>query len=338
MAPIDDAIADLESPEEGADFTLTQIADRHGVNRSTLSRRWRGLTGPRSDGYAQQQLLNPQQEDELVRYIEDLTAKSLPPTRQMIRNFASEISGIYVGEAWVSRFLHRHHDMLTTKWSTAMDSNRHAADSYDKYKLYFELLHGKMSEYHVLPHNTYNMDEKGFMIGVVGRTKRVFSKQLWESKRMTSALQDGSRDWVTVVATICADGTTLPPGIIYTSANCTLQQSWVADVKVAKHQAFFTSSASGWTNNELGLAWLEQIFDRHTKKKARHGKDWRLLILDGHGSHVTSSFFEYCLRHRILVLVYPPHSTHTLQPLDVVMFKPLASAYTKSLTNHTQQS
>jgi hypothetical protein len=37
MAPIDNAIADLELPEEGADFTLTQIADRHCVNRSTLS-------------------------------------------------------------------------------------------------------------------------------------------------------------------------------------------------------------------------------------------------------------------------------------------------------------
>jgi transposase-like protein len=72
MAPIDNAIADLELPEEGADFTLTQIADRHGVNRSTLSWRWRGLTGSPSDGYTQQQLLNPQQEDELIRYIEDL--------------------------------------------------------------------------------------------------------------------------------------------------------------------------------------------------------------------------------------------------------------------------
>jgi hypothetical protein len=112
----------------------------------------------------------------------------------------------------------------------------------------------------------------------------------------------------------------------------------VADVKVAKHQAFFTSSASGWTNNELGLAWLEQIFNCHTKKKAPYGKDWHLLILDGHSSHVTSSFFEYCLSYRILVLVYSPHSTHTLQPLDVVMLKPLVSAYTKSLINYTQQS
>jgi hypothetical protein len=139
------------------------------------------------------------------------------------------------------------------------------------------------------------------------------------------------------VATICADRTTLPPGIIYTSANSTLQQSWVDNIKAAKHQAFLPSSGSGWTNNKLALVWLEQIFDCHTKKKACYEKDWR-LILDGHSSHVTSSFFEYCLRYRILLLVYPPHSTHTLQPLDVVMFKPLVSAYTKSLINYTQQN
>jgi hypothetical protein len=26
-------------------------------------------------------------------------------------------------------------------------------------------------------------------------------------------------------------------------------------------------------------------------------------------------------------MIYPSHSTHTLQPLDVVIFKPLSSAY-----------
>ena len=56
-----------------------------------------------------------------------------------------------------------------------MDSNRHAADSYEKYKLYFDLLHGKMSEYKILPRNTYNMDKKGFMIGQIRRLKRTFT-------------------------------------------------------------------------------------------------------------------------------------------------------------------
>jgi hypothetical protein len=44
-------------------------------------------------------------------------------------------------------------------------------------------------------------------------------------------------------------------------------------------------SENGWTNNEIGLFWLEHVFDKHTKNRTigRH----RLLILDGHGSHVT---------------------------------------------------
>jgi hypothetical protein len=83
---------------------------------------------------------------------------------------------------------------------------------------------------------------------------------------------------------------------------------------------------------------LEQVFDRCTKEKARRGRDYRLLIVDGHGSHLTDDFLDYCLNHRILLGVMPPHSTHTLQPLDVVMFKPLSSSYTKALTTHLQQS
>jgi hypothetical protein len=112
----------------------------------------------------------------------------------------------------------------------------------------------------------------------------------------------------------------------------------VAEVDAEKHDCFILLSPSGWTNNELGLAWLEQVFERCTKQKARLGRDWRLLILDGHGSHLTFEFLEYCEAHRILVSVFPPHSTHTLQPLDVVCFKPLSGAYTHQLTRHLHRS
>jgi hypothetical protein len=77
------------------------------------------------------------------------------------------------------------------------------------------------------------------------------------------------------------------------------------------------------------LAWLEQLFDRETRKKAR--RKWRLLILDGHGSHVTMDFISFCDANKILLMVFPPHATHSLQPLDVVMFAPLSSAYSKEL-------
>jgi hypothetical protein len=98
-----------------------------------------------------------------------------------------------------------------------MDGNRYQTDSEAKYTLYFDLLHQKMQQYDVEPENTYDMNEKGFLVGTTSRSKRVFSKVLWKRKEMTSALQDGSRECITVVATVCADLSSLPPVIIYES-------------------------------------------------------------------------------------------------------------------------
>lgn len=210
---------------------------------------------------------------------------------------------------------------------------RHDADSKAKYDQYFDLLHEKITQYEVEPAHTYNMDGEGFAIGVIGKQKRIFSKRTFEAGGVTQLLQDGSRVWIIVLAGICADGSTLPPGLIYHSKNCTLRNNWVEDIK-RKDDVFVTSSPSGWTNNDIGLAWLEQVFDRHTKRKAGLGRKWRLLIVDGHGSHVTRDFLDYCMKRRILVAVFPPHSTHSLQPLDVVCFSPLAASYSKGLSAH----
>jgi hypothetical protein len=45
-----------------------------------------------------------------------------------------------------------------------------------------------------------------------------------------------------------------------------------------------------WTCNSLGLQWLQKIFDPATKDKA--GRGWRLLIVDGHSSHVNIEFLD----------------------------------------------
>jgi hypothetical protein len=80
----------------------------------------------------------------------------------------------------------------------------------------------------------------------------------------------------------------------------------------------------GWSNNNLGLAWLEQVFERASKKKAR--QSWRVLTLDGHASHLTMEFVNFCNAQKILLAVFSPHATHSLQPLHVVLFAPLSSS------------
>jgi hypothetical protein len=58
-----------------------------------------------------------------------------------------------------------------------MDAARYLADSGVKHRLYFNLLHSKIDEYSINIDHVHNMDEKGFLPGLLGRSKRVFSKE-----------------------------------------------------------------------------------------------------------------------------------------------------------------
>lgn len=334
--PLEEALAELDSLKPGEHFSYQALAKKHGCVRSTLTRRHRGLNASRATKARRQRLLHPRDEVEVVQYIRGLTERHLMPTRQMIINIITPLCNWEPSDQWVTRFLHRNHDTLITAWTTPMETSRHEADSRDRYRLYFDLLHSKIKEHEVEAENTYNMDEKGFMIGVIGRSKRIFDKALYGKKQYKQSTHDGNREWVTVLATICADESTLPVGVIFPAKGDEVQQSWVREIDPEEHKIHFATSPNRWTSNDLGLAWLKQVFDRYTKKKAR--RKYRLLILDGHGSHVTKAFIDYCDKHRILLLIFPPHATHTLQPLDVVCFKSLAQNYSNELLNrhHTR--
>jgi hypothetical protein len=59
------------------------------------------------------------------------------------------------------------------------------------------------------------MDEKGFLLGVLQKARRVFNKEAYESGKLLGAGQDGNREWITLLATLCQDGTFLPLALIY---------------------------------------------------------------------------------------------------------------------------
>ena len=63
-----------------------------------------------------------------------------------------------------------------------------------------------------------------------------------------------------------------------------------------------------------------------------------MLILDGHSSHLNMRFIDFCDAHAILLGFLPPHSTHRLQPLDVTVFSPLATAYSGQIDTDIQSS
>jgi hypothetical protein len=160
MAPIDNAIAAIEHLGPGEHSSYYKVAKEFNIQHSTLRRRYQGLCTLHAGEAQNRQKLSPQQELQLVQYIEDSTEQGLPPTRAMIQNFGGDVTGKACSDAWVSRVLLRNKYLLTSRWTSGMDCNCHKADSKDKYKAYLDLLHSKIREYEVEPGNIYNMDEK----------------------------------------------------------------------------------------------------------------------------------------------------------------------------------
>jgi len=90
---------------------------------------------------------------------------------------------------------------------------------------------------------------------------------------------------------------------------------------------------SGWMNAETFLQWLH--FQQHVHSSAAR---LILLILDGHGSHKDLKVIEYARDNHIHMLSTPPHTTHKLQPLDRVFFKPFKQACVSASASWMRQN
>jgi hypothetical protein len=64
---------------------------------------------------------------------------------------------------------------------------------------------------------------------------------------------------------------------------------------------------------------------------------YRILVIDGFTGHTGLDFVAYCMRFDIIIVIFPPHSTHILQPLDVGVFQALKNAHQKALQRLLQQ-
>lgn len=224
-----------------------------------------------------------------------------------------------VGKCWPERFVTRS-DELKMAFNRAKDRQRILQEDPEIIGAWFTLVEETKAKYGVHDDDIHNFDETGFQMGVIGSMKVVTGA---ERRAKPDLIQPGDREWVTAIQSVCAAGYVTPPFIIYKGR--VHISAWYEETSIPRNWKLSVSE-NGWTNNALGLEWLKH-FNAYTK--ARQVGGYRLLILDGHESHLNQDFKDYCLDHKILTLCMPPHSSHILQPLDVVCFSPLKRKYSQ---------
>ena len=148
-------------------------------------------------------------------------------------------------------------------------------------------------------------------------TAKVITRSEYYGRR--PVLQPGNREWVTTIECTNASGWALPPCVIFKGK--VFIESWFDGLPGDWR---FEVSPNGWTSDEIGLRWLKKLFIPST---SRTKGIYRLLILDGHGSHLTPQFDEICEQNKVIPICMPAHSSHLLQPLDIGCFAVLKRAY-----------
>jgi hypothetical protein len=171
------------------------------------------------------------------------------------------------------------------------------------------------AKYGIIDKDMYNFDESGFLMGKI-LSQLVVTGSEKPGKR--KKLQPGDREWATLVQGVGSTGKVIPLFLIL--AGKVLISNWFTED--LPRDWVINVSPTGWTNNNLALAWLHH-FDTHAKPVGVY----RLLIIDGHESHCLVDFQDLCKEKKIITLCMPPHSSHLLQPLDVACFSPLKRLY-----------
>ena len=110
-------------------------------------------------------------------------------------------------------------------------------------------------------------------------------------------------------------GSVLPPMVILPGG--IYQEYWYTPTRLPDNYLIGLSE-SGYNNNQLTMKWLVHFEWFSTQQQSSR---YRLLLLDGFGSHYTKEFIDYCDNYKIIPFCLSPHSSHLLQPLDVVVFQ-----------------
>ncbi|CBF88708.1 hypothetical protein AN0826.2 [Aspergillus nidulans FGSC A4] len=301
--------------------SIREAARRFNVPESTLRTRLRGTTN-RAESRANGHKLTEIEEEVLKQWILSLDLRGAAPTKAHVREMANILLAKRgstpiqtVGQKWVYNYTQRHPE-LESRLSRQYDCQRAKQENPKVIQAWFNTVRATIEQYGILPDDIYNFDETGFAMGLCAHQK-VITKS--ESCGRRPVLQPGNREWVTAIESISASGWALP---ILIFKGKQYNQAWFTGLPPDWR---FEISTNGWTTNEISLRWLQKQFIPSTEHRTR-GR-YQLLVLDGHGSHLTPEFDQICTDHNIIPLCMPAHSSHLLQPLDIGCFAVLKRSY-----------
>lgn len=317
-------------------ITIGKAAIEFCVPKATLWRRLRGVNkltaiGNKKDLGSIRPVFNEAQEKEIVNHILEMEQRLFGLTSKDVRYIAyqlAERNGIkhpfnkekeLAGKDWLIGFMERHKS-LSLRTPEATSATRAKSFNREAVENFFNLLETACDKSKFQPARIYNCDETAITTVQTKPSKVIAAR----GKSQVGCLTSAERG-ILATAVICmsAAGSYVPPFIIFPRVRMKAELQDGAPPGTA-----FACDKSGWMQTHIFTAWF-QHFLSHTKPTA---EDPVLLLLDGHATHVKNiEVITLALDNHVTMLIFPPHCTHKMQPLDVSFMKPLKCYYTQAI-------
>eukprot|EP00058_Branchiostoma_floridae_P018305 XP_002603794.1 hypothetical protein BRAFLDRAFT_86625 [Branchiostoma floridae] len=311
-----DLISEVLRDIEDNNLSTSAAAKKYGIPRSTLVEKRSGKSAIDATN-GRPNVMTKEEEETVKKYTEYRNQAGHPIDRTTVLSIATAVHRKYCeangvepkfdlnkgpsNNWWLSfkkrqGMLLRKPDPLDRARKDAIDEST-INDFFTKYKAVMEK-YGLTNA----PHRIYNADETGFSLDPQ-KKKIVTFKSL---SGAAPSVRPGSRDHITVLECASADGNAIPPLIIF-SKNFP-SSAYKLD---GPPNALYASTSSGFIEAPVFLNWLKSGFHRFASQERPV-----LLLADQHSTHITFEVLEFAITHDIIILTFPPHATHILQPLD----------------------
>lgn len=206
------------------------------------------------------------------------------------------------GPDWFSAF-HKRHPLLAIRTPEATSLARTRSFNKQNVQLFFDKLKKIMLKHQFGPNDIWNMDETGVTNTIVAR--RDF--------KQVGSFSDEREFLVTVACCVSASGKSIPPYFVFPTVRYKdefLQNGPVGSMGGA--------SISGWMKESNFEEFLRHFvsFTKCSKQSPS------LLLLHNHSSYLSVNGLDYAEENGIVMLSFPPHCSHKLQPLDRSVYGP----------------
>ncbi|KAJ8728917.1 hypothetical protein PYW07_006613 [Mythimna separata] len=308
--------------DEGKSVNAT--AKEFSIKRMTFSRYLKKLNegGDSSMSYATpRQVFSSTQEDSLKKYLLQMASIFYGYSPKDVRRLAYECANKFeieippswtankmAGKEWLTMFLKRNLELSIRK-PEPTSLGRATSFNAQNVKVFFEKLAEIMDRYEFTAADIWNIDEAGVST-VLKPNKIVAAKR----KRNVGAMTSRERGTnVMVVTAVSALGNAVPAMFVFPR-----KQFKTHFLNGGPPECIGAGNASGWVTDEEFYQFM-QHFIKHVKPSMERPV---LLVLDNHCSHLNVKTLTLAKENGVVMLSFPPHCSHKLQPLDVSVFGP----------------